>query len=84
MLAENSTDMISRHSPDMKFLYVSPACQTILGYSPSALMRRSAYEFFHPEDCAARTGLRHLARRPGTTALSLSRTNSHRSRFGCT
>jgi len=60
LLAENSTDMISRHSPDMKFLYVSPACQTILGYSPSALMRRSAYEFFHPED---RAGLeKHYAR----------------------
>ncbi|MBC6473031.1 MAG: PAS domain S-box protein [Hormoscilla sp. GM102CHS1] len=33
LLAENSTDMISRHSPDMKFLYVSPACQTISSWT---------------------------------------------------
>jgi len=50
LLAENSTDMISRHSPDMEFLYVSPACKTILGYSPSELMGRSAYEFIHYKD----------------------------------
>ncbi|MGK7904632.1 MAG: PAS domain S-box protein [Hormoscilla sp.] len=52
LLAENSTDMISRHSPDMEFLYVSPACKNLLGYDPSELMGRSAYEFFHPKDLA--------------------------------
>lgn len=52
LLAENSTDMISRHSPDMRFRYVSPACHSLLGYDRAELMGRSAYEFFHPEDMA--------------------------------
>lgn len=52
LLAENSTDMISRHSPDMEFLYVSPACKNLLGYDPSELIGRSAYEFFHLSDLA--------------------------------
>lgn len=50
LLAENSTDMISRHSPDGHYLYVSPACQTLLGYEPEELVGHSAYEFFHPDD----------------------------------
>ncbi|MBI5929619.1 MAG: PAS domain S-box protein [Chloroflexi bacterium] len=50
LLAENSTDMITRHSPDGVYLYVSPACTTLLGYEPSDLIGHSAYEFFHPDD----------------------------------
>jgi len=34
-LAENSSDMISRHSPAGDFLYVSPACKSVLGYEPA-------------------------------------------------
>jgi hypothetical protein len=53
LLAENSTDMISRHTPEGVFLYVSPSCKTLLGYSPEQLLGRSAYELFHPEDLEA-------------------------------
>jgi PAS domain S-box-containing protein len=53
LLAENSTDMISRHTPEEGiFLYASPACQTLLGYAPEELVGHSAYEFFHPDDLA--------------------------------
>ena len=52
LLAEHATDMISRHSPDGVFLYVSPACRTLLGYEPQELIGHSAYEFFHPDDLA--------------------------------
>ena len=53
LLAENSTDMISRHTPEEGiFLYASPVCQTILGYAPEDLVGHSAYEFFHPDDLA--------------------------------
>lgn len=53
LLAENSTDMISRHTPEKgTFLYASPACQTLLGYAPEELVGYSAYEFFHPDDLA--------------------------------
>ncbi|HEY9608872.1 PAS domain S-box protein [Allocoleopsis sp.] len=53
LIAENSTDMISRHTPEEGiFLYASPACQTLLGYDPEDLVGHSAYEFFHPDDLA--------------------------------
>ena len=53
LLAENSTDLISRHDPEGHYLYASPACQQLLGYTPDELVGRSAYEFFHPDDLAA-------------------------------
>jgi len=53
MLAENSTDMISRHTPGGVYLYASPASLPLLGYAPEELVGRSAYDFFHPDDLAA-------------------------------
>lgn len=50
LLAENSTDMISRHNPEGIYLYVSPACQRLFGYEPEELLGRSAFDFVHPED----------------------------------
>ncbi len=51
LISEHSTDMISTHTPDGAYIYVSPACRSLLGYEPSELVGRSAYEFFHPDDC---------------------------------
>ena len=48
--AQSSSDMICRHAPDGTFVYVSPACRTILGYEPDELLGRSPYELFHPDD----------------------------------
>ncbi len=53
LLAEHATDMISRHSPTGIYLYVSPACRTLLGYEPEELLGRSPYDSFHPEDLPA-------------------------------
>ncbi len=53
LMAENSTDMISRHTPKGKFIYVSPACHSLLGYEPEELIGCNLYEFFHPEDAKA-------------------------------
>jgi two-component system NtrC family sensor kinase len=50
LIAENSTDMISRHDPNGKYLYISPACRTITGYEPEELLGRSPYAFIHPQD----------------------------------
>ena len=50
LLAENSSDMISRHDMHGNFLYVSPACQTILGYQPEELTGTSITQLIHPED----------------------------------
>jgi PAS domain S-box-containing protein len=50
LLAENSTDIISRHSPDGTYLYVSPSCKTLLGYNPDELIARNAYTYVHYDD----------------------------------
>jgi PAS domain S-box-containing protein len=50
LLAENSSDMISRHDVNGTFLYVSPACRTLLGYEPEQLIGRAVVPFIHPED----------------------------------
>ena len=50
LLAENSSDIISRHDTQGTFLYVSPACLNILGYSPEELTGQSFLSYIHPED----------------------------------
>jgi PAS domain S-box-containing protein len=50
LLAENSTDLISRHHPDGTYLYASPSCKTLLGYSPEELVGCNAYKYLHYDD----------------------------------
>jgi len=53
LLADNSTDMISRQSLDGLYRYVSPACELLLGYKIEEMIGCSALEFVHPEDSQA-------------------------------
>ncbi|ARV62805.1 diguanylate cyclase [Nostocales cyanobacterium HT-58-2] len=50
LMAENSTDIISRLSINGTLLYVSPACYTVLGYQPEELVDRPGEELVHPDD----------------------------------
>ncbi|EKD55238.1 MAG: PAS/PAC sensor signal transduction histidine kinase [uncultured bacterium] len=50
LLAENATDIISRHAPDGTYLYVSPSCKTLLGYLPEDLVGNNASKFVHYDD----------------------------------
>lgn len=52
LLAENSSDMISRHDIQGMFIYVSPACRAILGYDPAELIGQLVTPLVHPEDAA--------------------------------
>jgi PAS domain S-box-containing protein/putative nucleotidyltransferase with HDIG domain len=52
LLAENSSDMISRHDTAGTFIYVSPACRTILGYEPDELIDTFLTQLVHSEDTA--------------------------------
>lgn len=52
LLAEYSTDFISRHTPNGVYTYASPISETLFGYKPAELVGTSAYEYFHPEDLA--------------------------------
>ncbi|NEP00026.1 MAG: PAS domain-containing protein [Symploca sp. SIO2E9] len=51
-LSQNSTELIAKYSPEGIYLYASPACQTLVGYTPQQLVGTSVYEFFHPQDLA--------------------------------
>lgn len=52
LLAEQSTDMISRHtaSTEWAFIDVNPAVEKVLGYTAKEIIGTSGYELFHPED----------------------------------
>ncbi len=52
LLADNSSDLIARLSPEGVYFYASPYCQKLLGYKPSELVGRSLFELIHPEDLA--------------------------------
>jgi PAS domain S-box-containing protein len=52
LLAENSTDVIARSSPDWTIRYMSPASRALYGYAPQEMVGRSGWDFIHPEDRA--------------------------------
>lgn len=50
LLAQNATDIISRHSPDGTYIYVSPASKSAIGYEPDNLLGKSIYKLIHHDD----------------------------------
>jgi len=70
LLAENSSDIISRHDICGNFLYVSPACRTLTGYEPAELIGQSIIPFIHPDDAKYILELISFSRRgDSTTAI---------------
>ncbi len=72
ILAENSSDVISRQSLNGTFMYVSPASIAILGYAPEEMVGMNLSAFVHPEDKAALENV--IAARP--TSAKPVRSNS--------
>ena len=58
LMAENSTDIISRTTTSGVILYASDASRRLLGYDPAELVGKPIYEFMHPDD---REETRHLS-----------------------
>ena len=50
LLAENASDMISRLAIDGRILYVSPACETILGYPSEELTGKITFDIIHEDE----------------------------------
>ncbi len=52
LLAEQSTDMISRHTPtpEWTFIDVNPAIERLLGYRADEIIGTPGYDLFHPDD----------------------------------
>lgn len=51
LITENTTDLISRHTPDGCFLDASPASYRLLGYWPEELRGVKVQTLLHPQDC---------------------------------
>lgn len=49
-LADDATDIVSRHAVDGTTLYVSPSLRDVLGYDPELEVGHAAPERVHPED----------------------------------
>ena len=52
LLAQNATDVISRHAPDGAYLYASPASKSTIGYHPDDLIGKNIYKLIHYDDHA--------------------------------
>jgi two-component system, cell cycle sensor histidine kinase and response regulator CckA len=50
LIAEHAHDLIALLDLDGRFSYLSPSCESILGYSPGALLGTFASELAHPDD----------------------------------
>jgi PAS domain S-box-containing protein len=50
LLAENATDIISRHTTDGNYLYSSVSCKTWLGYTPDELTGSNIFKLVHHDD----------------------------------
>ncbi|AIQ51980.1 hypothetical protein R70331_10965 [Paenibacillus sp. FSL R7-0331] len=52
LISENSQDFITRNAADgdATYLYASPVCQQMFGYTPEELAGTKGMEYIHPED----------------------------------
>ncbi len=50
LLADTALDVIGRYALDGRLLYISPACQDVLGYTPEELVGRRTTDLIHPDD----------------------------------
>lgn len=50
LLAENMNDLVCLHDLGGRYLYVSPSCESLLGYQYQEMLEQDCYTFIHPED----------------------------------
>lgn len=50
LITENMSDLICLHEPNGHYLYLSPSCQTLLGFQEHELLGSNPHDLFHPED----------------------------------
>ncbi|MEO8393113.1 MAG: PAS domain S-box protein, partial [Chloroflexota bacterium] len=62
LLAENITDVITRHGPDSTIRYISPSCRAVLGYEPDEMIGHKVDDFFHPDDLPILDAVRDSSR----------------------
>ena len=52
LLADNAVDLITRHAPDGRIRFASPAARSLLGQAPSDLEGQMLSALAHPDDAA--------------------------------
>lgn len=50
LIARYATDMLSVHAGDGSYVFASPACERLFGWTAEELIGHSAYDFIHPDD----------------------------------
>jgi len=66
-LIENASDIVTVVGDNGVFRYASPSVERVLGYAPSELLERNAFDYVHPDDMALVTeALARAIQRPGT------------------
>lgn len=53
LLTDNASDLICLHEPDGHYIYVTPSCLPMLGYTQAEMIGKNPYTYFHPADIAA-------------------------------
>src|SRR5438132_1596178 len=66
-LIENASDIVTVVGENGVFRYASPSVKRVLGYGPSDLLERNAFDYVHPEDIAlVAEALARAIQRPGS------------------
>ncbi|MDO6440939.1 PAS domain S-box protein [Marinobacter sp. 2_MG-2023] len=63
LITENTTDLISRHAPDGRFIDATPASWRLLGYSPEELRGKPLEDIFHSDNTARQLMESHVSLR---------------------
>ncbi|GGC76213.1 sensor histidine kinase [Marinobacter halophilus] len=72
LITENTTDLISRHAPDGRFIDATPASWRLLGYWPEELRGQALEMVFQGEHVAEQLALtRHRLREDGYATMTL-------------
>lgn len=71
LLADTATDVVTLHSLDGRYHYVSPSIAPVVGFTPQEMLGRRAEEFVHPDDLGTmRRFTAALAERGGSDTLT--------------
>lgn len=68
LLTENARELVSRHTPELTFLYASPAALAVLGHPPEKLVGNRLEDLTHPDDLASLVSTFALAAEAGETS----------------
>src|SRR6056297_2067368 len=72
LITENTTDLISRHAPDGRFIDATPASWQLLGYRPEELRGKTLEQVFTSEQAAKQLAEAHeKLREEGYATLTL-------------